>query len=239
MNSKLFQDKKIQIRVDIAKEDFDKIINENEKLTGKNEELKRKNEELRNKHDDLEKKFNDLTMDSSKRITNLDERVNQLQKQNNDLKEENDKLMKENKELQLKIQELEKKVEDIELKLFQFDSREVVRAIENYIVLDVLGSKKKMIKNSVYTIKELQNTTDYENSEWSKDKDGKIICQIISYVKKIGDDLVHTGKLSTPKEKVIRQLKSATSDIQDDDETVDYNSIVEKMIKILEDGCKR
>ena len=48
MNSKLFQDKKIQIRVDIAKEDFDKIINENEKLTGKNEEL-------RNKHDDLEK----------------------------------------------------------------------------------------------------------------------------------------------------------------------------------------
>ena len=106
--------------------------------------------------------------------------------------------MKENKELQFKIQELENKVEDIELKLFQIDSREVVRAIENYIVLDVLGSKKKMIKNSVYKIKELQNTTDYENSERSKDKDRKVICQIISYVKKIGDDLVHTGKLVTP-----------------------------------------
>ena len=84
---------------------------------------------------------------------------------------------------------MEKKVESIELKLFQIDCREVVGAIENYMVLEVLGSKKKMIKTSVYTIKELQNTTDYENSKWSKDKDGEIIYQIINYVKKIEDDL--------------------------------------------------
>jgi len=222
----------MQLRIDMPKEELDKIINEND-------ELKRENKESKDKHNDLEKNFNDLTIDSSKRITILDERVNQLQKQNNSVKVENAKLMKENKELKLKIQELEKKVEGVELKLFQINSREVVRAIENYIVLEVLGSKKKMIKNSIYTINDLQKTVDYENSEWSKDKDGKVIYQIINYVKKIGDDLVHTGKLSTPKEKVIHQLKSTASDIQDDDETVHYNSVVDKMIKILEDGCKQ
>ena len=69
--------------------------------------------------------------------------------------------MKENKELKLKIQELEKKVKGIELK-FQIGSHEV--AIENYIVLEVLGSKKKMIKNSIYTINDLQKTVDYEKT---------------------------------------------------------------------------
>jgi predicted nucleic acid-binding Zn-ribbon protein len=39
-------------------------------------------------------------------------------------------------QLKSKIQELEKKIQDIESKLFQMDSREAVRALENYIVLE-------------------------------------------------------------------------------------------------------
>lgn len=207
-------------------------------LKEENERLLKENQELKDKYENLEKKFQEMTLDSSKRLTNLEERLNETQKQNNILQEENNNLSKENAQLKSKIQKLEKKIQDIESKLFQMDSREAVMALENYIVLEILGSKNQMKLNSIYTIKEVQKTEAYENSKWKTGEKEQKICQIINYVKEIGNILIHGGNLNSPKEKIESQFKLAAQDMNDDDEMDgSLDIIAEDMIKLLESCC--
>jgi broad-specificity NMP kinase len=134
-----------------------------------------------------------------------------------ELKAENIQLREENAALKRKILSLEERSDNIEAKLFQFDVREAFRALERYIILDVVGSKMQMITRRINTIADLQKTTEYAISKWCSEKETKIL-GLIEYFKDGDHIVIHNGELPSSKQDLIIQLQETVSEFEFDQE---------------------
>eukprot|EP01080_Neovahlkampfia_damariscottae_P009496 gene9496-1702_t len=142
LDSRPFQDRRLKFveRFDIPKEEYDKILNENEKL-------KRENQDLMNEM----KKYCQLYGDLTRRTTNQDTKILDLEHENKLLREENRKLKEQLQELQNKLQETQNrlsKLEEKEQKRTQLGLVcELASQIESGIMSEVTkDSQKKIFK---------------------------------------------------------------------------------------------
>ena len=117
--------------------------------------------------------------------------------------------------------------------------RETFRAVENYIVLEIIGSKREMKNNSLYTVKNLQKIAQEEKSIQSKiegsrwNSDFSRLVQLIEFFKKTGDVLVH-DKIPSKSELLKYLLDCEDSTLDDADK-----SLVESLFIALDAFCKK
>lgn len=124
-------------------------------------------------------------------IVEILQRLNQL----DDVVEENRILKEENESLRNRVEALERVIHRISV-------REAMRALENYIVLETLGSKNQMRSRKIYTAKQLSKKIEEDsdikdsllNSQW-KDNYNTVF-DFIDYFKNLGDTIVHDGDIT-------------------------------------------
>lgn len=141
----------------------------------------------------------------------------------------------DNQDLKKRLSILESKVTTIESKFFQIDVREAVKALESYIILDVLGNKTKMLNLQIYTINNLVASKEYADSKKWKEEKHKIMFSIIEYFKNVVG-MIPDGEFS--KEGLALCMKQHVEDFQDDpDDAIDYNAVISEMVELLENFC--
>jgi regulator of replication initiation timing len=183
------------------------------------------NRKLKLENDDMKKQLKAKDVEISELIS--------YRKSVDELQEENRKLKQENADLKQRIAVLEEKVVRLETTLCNIDVREAIRSLENYIVLDVLGSKTQMVNRNIYTISDLKKTEEYQKSKWHQQKENKIF-NLINYFKKSGDIVIHNGELKSNQEELAAHMREHISDLGDEE----YESVVEEMVLLLSTYCE-
>lgn len=130
----------------------------------------------------------------------LKNEINLLKNEINLLKNENEKSRQEH-------EDLKNYISNIEPKLKLIDVRESFRALENYIVLDVLGSKSKMRKLRIYTIPKLIKTQEFIQCKKWKGYRYDQMFDLIYQFKEMSNDFIH-GTASSGKDNLLNYLIS-------------------------------
>lgn len=123
------------------------------------------------------------------------ERNNSWSQQIELLQAENKEKKERNERLKEKLASLEEKVARLEANVNRISLREAMRALENYCVYEILGSKAQMKNRRVYTLPQLQQLSERDaNVRESLEKFTKLSEEDINnliYFKELGDRFIH------------------------------------------------
>lgn len=157
------------------------------------------------------------------------ERVEALTSENKTLREEVDRLKMENSELKQELSVMKAEIiqlrQDVKSYANPLTAREAVRALENYICVDIVGSKKKAKKERVFTVAQA-NSSQYSRSLHSKLTKDQI--SLIDFIKDTGNNIAH---LQFDKADLLEALED-----EDDDE--DSKKDKATLVQMLENYCK-
>lgn len=130
----------------------------------------------------------------------LEEAVVGLRQENEQLRATLTRLEKENEVFSQRVGQLEQSLKKITTDLTSVKTnvasltlREVMRSLENYCVLEVLGSKTQMKNRKIYSFGQLKNCTDTDVQAqfkgWNKLTENDI--NTLTYFKEVGDAFAH------------------------------------------------
>jgi len=173
---------------------------------------------LKKRISDLEKERDDLlSLLKGKQVT--DERCFMLENDNKTLQERCLTLENDNKTLEKRCTSLEQEIEalkseirELRLELDKIAVREVMRALEHYVAIDILGSKRQVRKQGLTTLEQLKTST-YAPTLQKKMTEDQIT--LLTVLKDIGDDTVHNRKLPDSMEDLLRCLQDEEDDEDD------------------------
>jgi len=222
----------IQSVITIPQQQFQILIAEREKLFMDNELLKKENKDLLYQLAEQGKEINllkEVTTSLSRDNNRLETEIENLKKDNDILKKTNANLKQELDIMKKDITELKDKISKVEIPL---SLREAMRALENYCVLEIIGSKSQMIKSSAFTLFDVEKLAknNFDVADKLK-KFNKLSSKDISYLrffKKNGDNCAH-GDLSS---------LSANQLFDPQEDEMECQQSKQKMLLLLETYCK-
>jgi len=175
-------------------------------------------------------KYIKLLIDYDYRFKLQDERIKSLEEDNRILHEENKSLREENQHLKVLLQDLQSRYDKLETKMSQINTRDAFRALEHYIILEVLGSKRQMFKRSIYNITALKNTSEFKNSTKWNDEKHQTMLELLAYFKDVGDITVHESDLD---KKFLQQHLAAQAEELD----IKDAELLSELLDMLENYC--
>lgn len=128
-----------------------------------------------------------------------------------------------------RIKSRDKELEKWEAKFSAIAWREIMKVLEEYIVLDVLGSASSIRKYKVYNLRQMRESDDkivqdkFEESKWSDDKD---LLDAIEHYTHVGDMVINDHNSS------VYMLRKSILDCKED------NTLLNKVIELLEEFRK-
>jgi len=198
---------------------------ENEYLKGKRDELLNKVEEYADRLAQTNQKHDLLETT----VVDLREENKELKKENIGLHQEIDELKNENKglhqeiaDLRAKCNELENEMEELRKMCCSISIREALRALENYLAVNILGSKSRVRKEGVFTLATLLESKYYTQVP----KEFVEAAGLFAFWKDTGDYIVHTANNSVTSDEL---LKIFLEYAEDEEEQATAKFFVEKL----------
>lgn len=171
----------------------------------------RKSDELQTQYNDLKKENDQLRSEQNSlklEYNRLQQEYETTTKENNNLKDMIVKLQEGHKSLQDDHKSLKGRFEESVARGNMIDLREAMRSLENYIAMEILGSKTKMRKAGLYTLRQLQQSSEAGKIPLSEKE-----CEWLNYFKE-GDNYTHHYHL--PAKQALEEAAKEADDNEED-----------------------